>query len=118
MRHGCYAGDESQPSPSILALTYVDYIATSSLKTFRQFVMALLASFYVCHSMWISHLRPTGEHLLASTASGTIYVLDLNCRHTESSSGCEHYTTIEVGEMWDFDCHQNTLITANHNHLL
>jgi WD40 repeat protein len=80
--------------------------------------MALLASFSVVHSMSISHLRLTGEYLLASIASGTVYVLDLHCRHTESSSGCEHRTTIEVGEMWDFDCHQNTLITANDDHLL
>jgi hypothetical protein len=80
--------------------------------------MALLASFYVRHSMSISHLRLTGECLLASTASGTVYVLDLNCRHTESSSACEHCTIIEVGEMWDFDCYQNKLITANQDHLL
>lgn len=80
--------------------------------------MALLASFYVCHPMSISHLRLKGEYLLASTVSGTVNVLDLRCRHTESSGDCEHRTIIEVGEMWDFDCHQNMLATANHDHLL
>jgi WD40 repeat protein len=118
LRHRYYATDASLLFPFILALIYLLHIATTPLKPLHLFVMALLARFYVRHPMSISHLCLTGEYLLASTASGNVNVLDLHCRHTERSNSCEHRTTIEVGEMWDFDCYQNMLVTANNDHLV
>jgi WD40 repeat protein len=75
--------------------------------------MALKASFYIHHPWSISHLRLTEKYVVASTVAGTVYVLDRQCRCVESSSDCEHLTTMEVGKMWDIDCCQDTLVTGN-----
>jgi WD40 repeat protein len=75
--------------------------------------MERTSSFYINHPSAVQLLCLTETYLIAGTVSGMISILDLQCRHTESSNTCEHRTTIEVGRVWDLDCYANMLVTGN-----
>jgi hypothetical protein len=75
--------------------------------------MATLSSFYVQHPTAVQHLRLTEEYLVAGTVPGLVSILNLQCRHIESSDQCEHRKTIELGRIWDLECYQHMLVTGH-----
>jgi hypothetical protein len=62
---------------------------------------------------WRFNTCVTEVYLVPVTVSGLVSILDLQCRHIETSGQCEHRKTVEVGKIWDLDCYQHMLVTGH-----
>ncbi|KAF2685430.1 hypothetical protein K458DRAFT_388308 [Lentithecium fluviatile CBS 122367] len=62
--------------------------------------MAPKASFCLHHPTAVQLLCLTEKYLIAGINSGSINILDLQCRHVESYEPCEHRRVVEVGKIW------------------